>query len=203
MQTIYRTLRAGIAAAALLATGACANAGGLGSVLGSVLGQGQGNQLQGTVSTVDTRSQQVGIQQSNGQVVYVSYDANTQVTYQNQRYQVANLERGDQVTARVQANGNSYYTDLIQVDQSVSSNTGGGVYGGQNAQVVQGTVRQINGSDGWFVVDTNNGYRYTVTLSSNVSRNDVSRFNSLRTGDVVRFYAVPINNSTLQLTQFY
>ncbi len=111
----------------LLAVGACQSAGGLGSVLGSVLGQGQGQtqQVSGTVRGLDSRSGWISLQQSNGQNLNVAYDNNTQVVYQNQNYPVTALQNGDQVTLRLQnTNNGSYYTDLVQVDRSVSNNNG-------------------------------------------------------------------------------
>ena len=170
---------------------ACANTGGLGSILGSVLGGGaQGNQVQAAISGVDTRSQQLGLQQSNGQTVWVRYDNNTQVVYQNQSYPVTALERGDQVVASVQDAGNgSYYVSTVQVTQSVSS--GGGVYNGQsgNVSTYQGTVRQVDRSNGWFTVDDGNVGRISVVLPSGLSQQDLNRFGNLRNGDYVRFYA--------------
>lgn len=145
-------LRRGAAAALMFASvGACA--GGLGNVLGSVLGGGtpQNGQLSGTIRGVDTRSQMISIQESNGQTVPVTYDNQTQVVYQNQRYSPTSLENGDQVTVRVQTNGNSYYTDYVQVDQSVSSVGGSS----SNVQLLQGTVRQIDRRNGLFTVDIN------------------------------------------------
>jgi len=59
--------------------GACAG-NQLGNVLGGVLGGGsQSGQLSGTIRGVDSRSQQISIQESNGQTVPVSYDNQTQV----------------------------------------------------------------------------------------------------------------------------
>jgi len=118
--TIVHSIQRGAAAALMIVSlGACGNS--LGNVLGSVLGGGgaQSGQLAGTIRGVDSRSQQIAIQQSNGQTITVGYDSQTQVVYQNQNYSPTALENGDQVTARVQANGNSYYTDYVQVDQSV------------------------------------------------------------------------------------
>jgi len=183
---------------------ACANTGGLGGILGSVLGGGQGNQLQGAISGVDTRSQQIGVQQSNGQTVWVRYDNNTQVIYQNQNYPVTALERGDQVVATLQDAGNgSYYASTIQVTQSVS-NTGGGVYGNQGSVTTyQGNVRQVDRANGWFTVDEGNIGRITVTLPSGLSQQDLNRFGNLRSGDYVRFYGVRTGNSEVQLRQFY
>lgn len=183
---------------------ACANTGGLGGILGSVLGGGQGNQLQGAISGVDTRAQQIGVQQSNGQTVWVRYDNNTQVLYQNQNYPVTSLERGDQVVATIQDAGNgSYYVSTVQVTQSVS-NTSGGVYGNQGGVTTyQGNVRQVDRSNGWFTVDEGSIGRITVTLPSGLSQQDLNRFSNLRSGDYVRFYGVRTGNSQVQLRQFY
>jgi hypothetical protein len=179
--------------------GACAG-NSLGNVLGGVLGGGgaQSGQLSGTVRGIDTRYQQITIQQSNGQSVAVSYDNQTQVVYQNQNYPPTSLENGDQVTARIQANGNSYYTDYVQVDQSVS---GSGTTSG-NVQLMQGTVRQIDRNNGVFTVDINNSNTLTVTLPYNLNSNDRNRFNGLRSGDFVRFYGTFVSNSRVELRQF-
>ena len=104
------------------------------------------------------------------------------------------------MTARVQANGNSYYTDYVQVDQSVRGNTGGTA---ANQQSLQGTVRQIDRANGVFTVDVNNYNTLTVSLPYNLSNNDVNRFNGLRPGDFVRFYGTFLNNSRVELRQFY
>jgi Cu/Ag efflux protein CusF len=183
--------------------GACAG-NSLGNILGSVMGggaqSGQSGQLSGTIRGVDSRSQQITIQQSNGQTIPVSYDNQTQVVYQNQNYSPTALENGDQVTARIQANGNSYYTDYVQVDQSVN---GTGAGSSSNVQLLQGTVRQVDLRNGWFtVVDTNGFNTLTITVPNNLSTNDINRFRSLRNGDFVRFYGVYLNNTQVQLRQF-
>ncbi|MGZ3543691.1 MAG: hypothetical protein ACXWNY_01530 [Gemmatimonadaceae bacterium] len=101
------------------------------------------------------------------------------------------------MTARVQANGNSYYTDYVQVDQSVSS-----VGGSSNVQLLQGTVRQVDRRNGLFTVDINNTGTLTVTLPNNLGTNDVNRFNNLRSGQSISFYGTYLNNSQIQLRQF-
>jgi hypothetical protein len=202
MLSIQR-IRMGAAAALMVASlGACAS--GLGNVLGGVLGGGNQtnqNQLSGTIRSVDTRYQQISIQDPNGQTVPVSYDNQTQVVYQNQNYSPTALEYGDQVTATIQANGNSYYTSYIQVDQSVRGN--GTVSSTGNVQLLQGTVRQIDRRNGVFTIDLNGYNTLTVTVPNNVSSNDVNRFNGLRTGDVVRFYGTYLNDTQVQLRNFY
>ena len=195
-------IRQGAAAAMMIGSlGACA--GNLGNILGSVLGGGgggaQSGQLSGTIRGVDTRSQQIAIQQSNGQTVPVYYDNQTQVVYQNQNYSPTALENGDRVTARVQANGNNYYTDYVQVDQSVSGN---GSASSSSLQLLQGTVRQVDRRNGLFTVDVNNRGTLTVTLPYNVNNNDLDRFNNLRSGEFVRFYGTYLTNAQVQLRQF-
>jgi hypothetical protein len=196
MQGIRRSAAAALMFASL---GACAGSQ-LGNILGGIGGGGaqQSGQLSGTIRGVDTRYQQISIQQSNGQTVPVSYDNQTQVVYQNQNYPPTSLENGDQVTARVQANGNSYYTDYVQVDRSVTTNGGGS----SNLQLVQGTVRQVDRRNGLFTIDVNNTGTLTITVPNNLSTNDVNRFNNLRSGDFVRFYGTFLNNSQVQLRQF-
>jgi exosome complex RNA-binding protein Csl4 len=180
----------------LVASGACSQ---LGSILGGVGGSPQSNQVSGYVEGVDTRTQQIAIQTSNGQTVVLSYDNQTAVVYQNQNYPVTALERGDQVTARVQStSGGAYYTDLVQVDRSVSdSGAGSG-----NVQSFQGTVGQIDRSNGWFRLDGTGG-SVTVSLPYNVRQSDLNTFQNLRVGDRVRLYGVLLNNSRVELRQFY
>jgi len=154
---------------------------------------------------VDVRARQVGLRLSNGQTLVLAYDGQTQVIYQNQRYAVTALERGDQVTARVQSDGNVYYTDLMRVDRSVSSAGDGwsNGWGGAQAQALQGTVRQVDRSNGLFTLDVNNRVRVLVSLPSALSRSDIYRFQRLRPGDFVRLYGVFVTNSRVELQQFY
>ena len=202
MSAINQMRRSAAIAVMVASLGACAG-NQLGNILGSVLGggaQSQSGQLSGTIRGVDTRSQQITIQQSNGQTVPLSYDNQTQVVYQNQNYSPTALESGDQVTARVQANGNSYYTDYVQVDRSVSGN---GTGSSSNLQPLQGTVRQVDRQNGLFTLDVNNAGTLTVTMPYNASSTEVNKFNSLRSGDFVRFYGTYLSNSQVQLRQFY
>lgn len=200
MTVLQRAARTTAVALALIATSACANSG-LGNILGSVLGGG-GNELAGTIQGVDTRNQQIGIIQSNGQTVGVRYDNNTRVIYQNQNYPVTALENGDQVVARIQDSGNgNYYTDSIQVTQSAQN--GGTGTGSGSVQSFQGTVRQVDIQNGLFTIDGGTGYVVTVSMPYNPTRADLNRFQNLRQGDQVRFYGVALNNTRIELRQFY
>ena len=214
MPFVQRTARRG---AVLLVTlgslAACqGGAGGLGQVLGSVLGGGQGqaggNQVAGTIAGVDTRNQQIGIQQQggNGQAVGVRYDSKTRVIYQGQNYPVTALETGDQVVARILDAGNGgYYTDSVHVTQSVTT-TGGntaGSGGSNNAvQTIQGVVRQIDRNNGLFSLEVQGG-TVTVSMPYNPRSNDVTRFQNLRAGETVRIAGVVLNNTRVELRQFY
>jgi hypothetical protein len=198
---------------------ACSQLGQIGSVLGGGAGQPQTGQVSGTVQGVDTRNQQIVIQATNGQQVALLFDQQTQVTYQNRSYGVTNLERGDRITARIQQTQNGgYYTDLVQVDQSVQSSTSNGdvvpsrVNGGYGngtgsgsgtVQSLQGTVRQVDRQNGLFSVDVGNYNTLTVSLPYNPTQADLSRFQTLRVGEAVRFYGVFLNNSRVELRRFY
>lgn len=201
MTFLQRSARRGAATLVLVATAACSNASALGDILGGVLGgQGANNQVSGVVRGVDTRSQQIALQLSDGQSVALLFDDKTAVVYQNRQYPVTSLERGDQVTARIQSTGNGgYYTDLVQVDQSVSGS--GGTASG-NVQALQGTVRQVDQANGMFTISAGNA-TLLVSMPYNPSRTDVTKFQSLRSGDYVRLYGVFLNESRVELRQFY
>ena len=203
MTTMHRMRRSAACTLALVTLGGCQQAGQLGSVLGSVLGGqqgGGGSQVSGTVRQVDTRNQQIALQQSNGQTVALAYDNSTKVVFENREYAVSNLDPGDQVTARVQSTqGGGYYTDLVQVDRSATSSST------SNSQVqnLQGSVRRVDVQNGWFEINANNNVVLTVSMPYNSSRTDLQRFQGLRNGDVVRFTGVYLNNSRVELRQFY
>src|SRR5206468_3949039 len=131
MQMTRRITRITAAAAALVAVGACANTGGLGSVLSSVLGGTGGQQLAGTVRSVDTRNSQISVQQP------------------------------------------------------------------------QGNVRSIDRTNGKFTIDAGSNVLLTVSMPYRANSTDANKFNNLRLGDYVRFSGVYLNNSLVELRQFY
>ena len=204
MTMVQRWARRGAGILLLGVAGACSGAGAIGDVLGGVLGggqQAQAAQAEGAIRAVDARSQQISLQLSNGQTVALAYDNQTKVVYQNQLYAVSNLESGDQVILRVRDVGNgTYYTDSIHVTRSVSSSGGSG--SSANVQSLQGTVRQIDRTNGLFTLDAGNVV-LTVSMPYGATRADVTRFQNLRQGETVRFYGVFLNNSRVELRQFY
>lgn len=195
---------------ALASMGACRSRSEIVEALGTVLGggQGQGAQVGGTIAGLDTRNLQIGLRQSNGQTVGIGYDENTQVVYQGQRYQVTNLEAGDEVVMRVLDRGNgNYYTDSVHVTASVSSNGATGSAGGGNAsnavRQLQGVVRQIDRTNGLFSLEMQGGATVIVAMPYNPRTNDVQRFQSLRAGESVRLSGVFLNNTRVELRQFH
>jgi hypothetical protein len=199
---MFRNIRARVGGAVALAAmiSACSSLGSVGDILGGVLGGG-GGQVSGTVRGVNTQSSFLTLQQSNGQDVDLQYDNQTRVVYQNQAYSVTSLDPGDQVSARVQQlQTGAYYTDSIVVVQPVN-NTGGSVNTG-TVQNLQGTVRQIDRTNGLFTVDAGSGVIITVSMPYNASSTTVQRFNNLRSGDFVRFQGVYVNQTRVELRQF-
>jgi exosome complex RNA-binding protein Csl4 len=198
----FRKGRAAAVAIAAIVTSACSQAGQLGDILGSVLGGGA-SMVSGAIRGVDTRAQQISLQQSNGQSVALTYDNQTKVVYQNQLYSVTSLESGDQVNARVQQLQNgAYYADSVAVTQPVGGSVSTGGSASSNVQSLQGTVRQIDRSNGLFTIDAGNVVTLTVTLPYNASTTDVNKFNAMRSGDYVRFYGVYLTTTRVELKQF-
>jgi hypothetical protein len=75
--------------------------------------------------------------------------------------------------------------------------------GNQNVQTYEGSVRSVDRSAGIFTMSTNNLGIVTVSMPYNPRQNDITRFNNLRNGDFVRIYGVLLNNTRIELRQFY
>lgn len=119
------------------------------SDLGGILGGGNSPQpanyeLRGTVDYVDASGQFVALRDvsglSSGSTARVYYDAQTTVSYQGQSYRPDALERGDQISARVDESGNR----LLASSMTVLYDTSGGTVAGSSA--IRGTVRSIDSS---------------------------------------------------------
>jgi hypothetical protein len=90
----------------------------------------------------------------------------------------------------------------VQVDQSVT-NTTGGTTNNTQLQQLQGTVRRVDATNGWFEIDASSNVLLTVSMPYNPTQADINKFRSLRNGDVVRFTGVYLNNTRVELRQFY
>ena len=121
MGSFQRALRILTVSGTLLTAGACNGV--LGNILGGLGGgtqqqQPQSGQISGIVRSVDPNNQRINIQDnSSGQSYWVQYDNRTQVTYRSQSYPASAIRQNDNVTARIQNNGNNnYYTDYVQIN---------------------------------------------------------------------------------------
>lgn len=201
MSSILSSGRRAALSIAILSLAGCGNLGSLGEVLGGLGGLGGGSEVRGEIYTVDSRSQQLQIRSSDGQTVTLGYDSNTQVIFQNQRYAVANLERGDYVSARIQQdNQGRAYTDLITVERSVTDT--GTSNGTATRQLFEGRVGAIDQQRGYFELQQQNGGSYTVTLPYNPAAADVDRFRRLRSGDIVTIEGTLLAQNRIDLYRF-
>ncbi len=105
--------------AVFTAVSGCSNIGTLGNILGSVLGgqqQQQQQQLDVEIQQVDANNGRLYVRTSDGQSGTLRIDNNTMVVYNNQRYPVTSLQRGDLVRVQVQqTRNNELYASRIDV----------------------------------------------------------------------------------------
>lgn len=112
--------------AALVASSGCGNLGSIGNVLGSVLGgmggqQQQQRQIDAEIQQVDANGGRLYVRTQDGQQGTIRVDNNTQVVFNNQRYPVTALERGDVVRIQLQqTRNNELYATRIDVLRSAS-----------------------------------------------------------------------------------
>jgi hypothetical protein len=199
----------GAIAAALLVMSGCAQAGSIGDILGGVLGgqQPAGGTETGAVVAevrgVDTRNQVIGIRTDDGQNADIRYDQNTRVLYRQQEYPVTALETGDVVRMNVQRSGNEYYTQDIEVQQSVQERQGDtGVFDSDRLYQFTGTVDQIDQTRGLFTLRSRNGELVTVAMPYNATSSARDRFQRLRRGNSVAVEGRYIAEERIELTRF-
>jgi hypothetical protein len=172
----YKTLAA--ATFALLVLAACGSSGnGIGDIFGN--GNGNGNNtaydIRGTVDSVDPNSQSIVLTNVSGYntnlntggngSVRVYYDNRTTLNYQGKTFRPDQLERGDEVTVRINQSGNQ----LIAQSMDVTYNSRGGMAssGSTYGSVIHGTVRSVDTYRRTITVDRGYGSPMTVEYSSN------------------------------------
>lgn len=190
----YKSLSA--AALALLFLAACGSTG-----IDDVLGGGSGSntrgeyEIRGTVDSVDPNGKSVyltnvsgysSMLSSGGSAVRVYYDENTRVEYEGKVYRPENLERGDQVAARVDEQGNILVAESMRVIHNASGGTTapGDTYGSS----VTGTVRNIDTSRRTIEVDRGYGSSVVVdyeTATPVYFNNQTYRVTDLERGDQI------------------
>jgi hypothetical protein len=115
--------------------------------------QTYGAPVRGTVRYVDTSRRTIEVDRNTGGTVVLDFDTSTPVYFNNQSYQMSDLERGDEVEIRVRdLGGNRWLAQDVNVIRSVSSN---GTYGGNGTydngsstarSTIRGTVASIDRS---------------------------------------------------------
>jgi hypothetical protein len=188
--------------ALLLTSGSCAGMGTLADVLATTGGvSGNNRELSGEIRSIDTRRQELQIQTVWGRSDRVQYDGRTDVIYQQRRYSVRDLERGDVVRVLVDNRGRDLYASRIQVQQSVRDRQ---ARGGVNPRVerFEGSVVRIDTRQGWFELQQNRGPVVLVVLPYNPSRAVDDRFRRLSRGNRVRIEGYIVNGSRIELRRF-
>lgn len=197
----YKTLAAASFAVLLLA--ACGSTG-----LGDVLGGGNDQrsyEIRGVVDSVDVNSRSLyltnvsGMQSmlsgGSGRTARVYFDDRTRVEYQGRTYRPQDLERGDEVTIRVDESGNQLMAESI----NVTYDSGGrGSTASSNTSTIRGTVSYVDTarrtleleSTTWVsgFRNTNTGSRMTVAYDTNMSVDVQGRpypVSNLERGDLV------------------
>ena len=180
---------------AVLLLGACATMDD-----GGIYGGGNSRdnyELRGTVDYVDANSHSIYLTDVSGYTsmlsggsnssVRVYYDNSTTVAYQGQSHRPEDLERGDQVTVRVDESGNSLYAKDVTVTRDVSS--GSTTYpGGTSTSSLRGTVRSIDTSRRTIEVDRGFGTNAIVEYDASLPvhyNNQTYRVSDLERGDEV------------------
>jgi hypothetical protein len=161
---------------ALLFLAACGSSGGLGDILGGGSTGANDYEIRGTVDHVDTSGRVVYLTNVSGYSnmlsnggssgsVRVYYDDQTTVGFQGQTFRVADLERGDEVSVRVDESGNQLHAESVTVLSDVSSGTSGS-YPGSVSDMIRGTVRYVDTSRRTIEVDRGSGSLITVDYES-------------------------------------
>ena len=127
--------RATLVLTALLLTAACGSMGGdggLGSIGDIILGSPSSttsSDVRGQVEYVDTSARRIDLDvtyinnlrdNNNGQRGSIYYDNNTRVLYQNNEYNVTDLERGDEISVVGVNDNGKYVARTITVTRDVS-----------------------------------------------------------------------------------
>lgn len=182
---------------ALLFLAACGSSG-MGDIFGGGTGASQ-YEIRGTVDSVDTRSRVVHLtnvtgyrnmlsNDPSGSTVRVYFDDKTTVGYQGKTYRVADLERGDEVSVRVDESGNQLHaasmTVLRDATPGTSTSPGSGVYN----STVRGTVRYIDTARRTIEIDRGSGSLMNVEYETSTPvywNNQTYRPADLERGDEI------------------
>jgi hypothetical protein len=165
--------------------------------------------LTGEVERIDTRDREIEIDTGRERVAF-TYRTDTVVHYQGERYEVANLERGDVVRARVERDDRGdWVTDSITVEQSRQERGAGDDPFDDDPDddpndLVRyaGTVQEVDSRRGEFELRTERYGLKTIVMPYDAPRADRDAFDRLRRGDRVEIEADPLEDGRAELLRF-
>lgn len=199
-----------VALAAVLLLAGCGSTD-LGSILGGSSAPATVDELRGTVDSVDLNSHSLVLSNvstyrtnlndgggaGSGSTARIYFDNNTTVTYQGRNYRPEDLERGDEVSARVDQSGNRLYAQSMTVLYDAA---GTGTRTGISSNL-RGTIRNVDTSRRTIDVDRGTyGNLVTVQYDTNT---DVSfggrtyRPEDLERGDEIDIAVRELSNGRL------
>ena len=166
--------------------------------------QQYGNQLQGTVESVDPRYNRILLvvddpRSGRTQRMEVRYDERTRLVYQGRESAVEGLERGDVIRFDAVQTGRELYARQIEVVRNVRDGGYGGEYGGGYGNDLRGSVALVDTRMRLIRLD-GAGYGNDVQLAYD-ARTTVEyqgrsyRPENLQRGDIVRIQARQVGNN--------
>ena len=172
------TAAATFALLVLAACGTSGNGGGIGDIFGGGTPASRTYDVRGTVDSVDQNNRAIvltnvsgttsSLNPGGGSSVRVYYDDRTTIDYQGRTYRPSDLERGDEVSVRVDDSGNH----LLAQTMNVTYNSRGGMASSTNGTydnglLVHGTVRSIDTYRHTISIDRASGSYLDVEYNSN------------------------------------
>jgi hypothetical protein len=161
-----------------------------------------GGDVVGEVEYIDTRAREIEIRTDSGRTAALRYDDRTEVLYRERTYEVANLERGDYIAARVQRDRDGRdFTDTITVKESVQER-GTARRGGSRLDRAEGRIEYVDPRRGTFELRDQRNRLIVVSVAFNAPRSVIDQFNRLRTGDYVRIEGRAVDSDRFDLESF-
>lgn len=161
--TNYKSLS--VIALGLLLLAGCGSSGGLGDILGGGGSNTTTAEIRGTVDSVDLNSRSIYLtnvsglnsmlSSGGGSTARVYFDDQTAVEYQGRTYSPQDLDRGDQVSIRVEQSSNRLLADRVTVLSDVNTS-------GTSGTTLRGTVGVVDQNRRTIQIDR--GYGSTVTV---------------------------------------
>ncbi len=182
MENRSSSYKALAAAMMFLVLAACGSSG-IGDILGgsgSPSGSGSNRyEIRGTVESVDTSNRSIYLRNvsgyssnlgsgdsRSGSSVRVYYDDRTRVDYNGRAYKPDDLERGDQVTVRVDESSNRLMAESMIVTYNVAAG-GNSNPSGSYGSTVRGTIQYLDTSRRTITLDRGYGSATTIDYATN------------------------------------